>query len=213
MAVATDGKYIYTSIYNEDGRIDVYSMDGKKVKSCVVSDIDGIRNLAYDGQYLYAGDYSTKMHVINPVTMKLMKSIDISEYSRHLAYIPTLDGGKGGFEVGDWESSIYMAKDGSKLATGPVLKGASGTAYYDGKLYAFEQGNEANAYTIGIYDMASGERVGSLDMGKYLEIDNISSYKAGGMSSFVSPEGITYMLLLCSVRVRLPSSSFWIWAA
>ncbi len=32
-----------------------------------------------------------------------------------------------------------MAKDGSKLATGPVLKGASGTAYYDGKLYAFEQ--------------------------------------------------------------------------
>ena len=135
--------------------------------------IDGIRNLAYDGQYLYAGDYSTKMHVINPVTMKLMKSIDISEYSRHLAYIPTLDGGKGGFEVGDWETSIYMAKDGSKLATGPVLKGASGTAYYDGKLYAFEQGNEANAYTIGIYDMASGERVGSLDMGKYLEIDNI----------------------------------------
>ena len=195
MAVATDGKYIYTSIYNEDGRIDVFSMDGKKVKSCVVSDIDGIRNLAYDGQYLYAGDYSTKMHVINPVTMKLMKSIDISEYSRHLAYIPTLDGGKGGFEVGDWETSIYMAKDGSKLATGPVLKGASGTAYYDGKLYAFEQGNEANAYTIGIYDMASGERVGSLDMGKYLEIDNISSYKAGGMSSFVSPEGITYMLL------------------
>ena len=35
---------IYTSIYNEDGRIDVFSMDGKKVKSCVVSDIDGIRS-------------------------------------------------------------------------------------------------------------------------------------------------------------------------
>ena len=196
MAIATDGKNIYTSVYNEDGKIDKFTMDGKLIKSYKVNGMDnGIRNLAFDGEYLYAGDYSTKMHVIDPATMKLVKSIDISEYSRHLAYIPTLDNGNGGFEAGDWETSIYMRKDGSKLATGPTLKGASGTAYYDGKLYAFEQGNEENAYTIGIYDIATGDRVGSLDMGKYLEIDKISSYKAGGMSSYVSPEGITYLLL------------------
>lgn len=195
MAIVTDGKYIYTAIYNEDGLIEKYTLDGKKIQSYKVNDVDGIRNLAYDGKYLYAADYTNNIHKIDPQTMEVVESIAISEYSRHLAYIPTLNGGNGGFETGDWETSIYIAKDGSKLATGPTLKGAAGTAYFDGKLYAFEQGNDANAYTIGIYDIATSNRIGSLDMGKYLEIDNMSAYKAGGMSSFVSPEGITYLLM------------------
>lgn len=132
--------------------------------------------------------------------MENVEDIAISEYSRHMAYIPTLDNGNGGFEVGDWESSIYVAKNGSKLGTGPTLKGAAGTAYYDGKLYAFEQGNESNKYTIGIYDMESGDRLGSLDMGKYLEIDDIASATAGGMSSFKANDGITYLLLALQRR-------------
>lgn len=195
MGIATDGKYIYTSIYNEDGLIEKYTLDGKKVQGYKIDDIDGIRNLASDGTYLYAGDYSNNIYKIDPKTMKKVETIAISEYSRHLAYIPTLDGGNGGFETGDWTTSIYIAKDGSKLGTGPTYLGAAGTAYYDGKIYAFEQGNDENAYTIGIYDMASGNRVGSLDMGKFLEIQKMSAYKAGGMSSFTSEDGITYMLL------------------
>ena len=195
MGVVTDGNNIYTSVYNEDGVIEKYTLDGKKVQSYQIDGIEGIRNLACDGQYLYAADYTNNIHQIDLKTMRKTKTIAISEYSRHLAYIPTLNDGNGGFETGDWTTSIYMAKDGSKLGTGPTLKGAAGTAYYDGKLYAFEQGNSENAYTIGIYDMATSERVGSLDMGKYLEIEGMSNYKAGGMSSFVSPEGITYMLL------------------
>lgn len=195
MAVATDGKYIYTSIYNEDGRIEKFDLDGNKIGSYKIEDIDGIRNLAYDGEWLFVADNTTNIHRVDPATMKNLEDIAISEYSRHMAYIPTLDDGNGGFEVGDWQSSIYVAKNGSKLGTGPILKGASGTAYFDGKLYAFEQGNEANKYTVGIYDMESGDRVGSLDMGKYLEIDDIASVTAGGMSSFKAQDGITYMLL------------------
>lgn len=195
MGVVTDGKNIYTSVYNEDGVIEKFTLDGKKIQSYQLDDIEGIRNLACDGQYLYAADYTNNIHQIDLKTMRKIKTIAISEYSRHLAYIPSLNNGNGGFETGDWTTSIYIAKDGSKLGEGPTLKGAAGTAYYDGKLYAFEQGNNENGYTIGIYDMATSERVGSLDMGKYLELGDMSNYKAGGMSSFVSPEGITYMLM------------------
>ena len=126
--------------------------------------------------------------------MENLEDIAISEYSRHMAYIPSLDDGKGGFEVGDWQTSIYVTKNGSKIGTGPILKGASGTAYYNGKLYAFEQGNDANKYTVGIYD-EENNRVGSIDLGKYVEIDNIAAVSAGGMSSFTGKDGITYMLL------------------
>ena len=195
MAVATDGECVYVSIYNEDGRIDKYDMAGGKLGSYKIDDIEGIRNLAFDGKYLYVADNTNYIHRVDPATMKNVENISISEYSRHMAYIPTLDDGNGGFEVGDWETSIYVAKNGSKLGTGPALNGASGTAVVDGKLYAFEQGNAANKYTIGIYDMESGDRVGSLDMGKYLEVGDISSATAGGMSSFTSKDGITYLLL------------------
>lgn len=194
MAVVTDGTYVYTSVYNEDGRIEKYDFDGNKLGSYKVDGLEGIRNMAYDGEWLYVADNTTNIHRVDPATMENLEDIAISEYSRHMAYIPSLDDGKGGFEVGDWQTSIYVTKNGSKIGTGPILKGASGTAYYNGKLYAFEQGNDANKYTVGIYDNENN-RVGSIDLGKYLEIDDIASVSAGGMSSFTGKDGITYMLL------------------
>lgn len=194
MAVVTDGTYVYTSIYNEDGRIEKYDFDGNKLGTYKVDGLKGIRNMAYDGEWLYVADNTTNIHRIDPATMENLEDIAISEYSRHMAYIPSLDDGKGGFEVGDWQTSIYVTKNGSKIGTGPILKGASGTAYYNGKLYAFEQGNDANKYTVGIYD-EENNRVGSIDLGKYVEIDNIAAVSAGGMSSFTGKDGITYMLL------------------
>lgn len=194
MAVVTDGTYVYTSIYNEDGRIEKYDFDGNKLGTYKVDGLKGIRNMAYDGEWLYVADNTTNIHRVDPATMENLEDIAISEYSRHMAYIPSLDDGKGGFEVGDWQTSIYVTKNGSKIGTGPILKGASGTAYYNGKLYAFEQGNDANKYTVGIYD-EENNRVGSIDLGKYVEIDNIAAVSAGGMSSFTGKDGITYMLL------------------
>lgn len=195
MAIATDGKYIYTSVYNEDGLINKYSLDGTYQGGFKLDGLDGVRNIAYDGTCLYVGDNTTDIHKVDPESMSVVETIPVSEYSRHIAYVPELDGGKGGFEVGDWETSIFVGKNGSKLATGPTLLGASGTACYDGRLYAFEQGNKANAYTVGIYDMATSERVGSIDMGKYLELSDISSATAGGMSSYTSADGVTYLLM------------------
>lgn len=194
MAVVTDGTYVYTSVYNEDGRIEKYDFDGNKLGTYKVDGLKGIRNMAYDGEWLYVADNTTNIHRVDPATMENLEDIAISEYSRHMAYIPSLDDGKGGFEVGDWQTSIYVTKNGSKIGTGPILKGASGTAYYNGKLYAFEQGNDANKYTVGIYD-EENNRVGSIDLGKYVEIDNIAAVSAGGMSSFTGKDGITYLLL------------------
>ncbi len=200
MGVVTDGEYFYTSIYNEDGRIEKYTLNGQFVANYLIDDIEGIRNLAYDGEYLYAADYTNSIHKIDPKDMSLVESISISEYSRHLAFVPTLDGGNGGFEVGDWNTSILVAKNGSKLGTGPTLQAANGTAYYDGRLYAFEQANDANYYTIGIYDLATNTRVGSIDMGQYLEINDIASAQAGGMSSFKDKSGATYLVMALQRR-------------
>lgn len=200
MAVATDGKHVYTSIYNEDGVVNRYSLGGEFLGSFKIAGLDGIRNMTFDGTHFYVGDNGNNIYQVDMDSHAVLDTIAISEYARHLAYVPELDNGRGGFEVGDWETSIYVARNGSKLATGPALKGAAGTACVDGKLYAFEQGGEANAYTIGVYDMATGQRTGDIDMGRYQEIPDMASVTAGGMSSFTAADGTTYLLMALQRR-------------
>ena len=194
MGVASDNNYIYTSTYSKDGRINKYSMAGEYIGSFDIDGVEGIRNIVYDGTDFYVGDYSTSVYKVDMDTHTVLETLSISEFSRHLAYIPELDGGNGGFEVGDWETSIYITKNGSKIGTGPTLLGASGTAYHDGLLYAFEQGGE-NIHTIGIYDFATSQRVGSIDVGAYSELDDISTASAGGMSVISRPDGSKLLAL------------------
>ena len=194
MGIASDNKFIYTSTYSVDGLINKYTMAGEFVESFTIDGIEGIRNIAYDGENFYVGDYSTSFYKVDMDKHEIIETLSISEYSRHLAYVPDLDNGNGGFEVGDWETSIYVTKNGSKIGNGPTLLGASGTAYHDGLLYAFEQGGE-NAHTIGIYDFNTLQRVGSIDMSEYSELGDISDASAGGMSVVNRPDGSAFIAM------------------
>lgn len=194
MGIASDNNFIYTSTYSKDGYVNKYSMDGEYIESFTIDGIEGIRNIVYDGNDFYVGDYSTNIYKVDMEAHMVLATMTISEFSRHLAYIPELDGGNGGFEVGDWETSIYVRKDGSKIGNGPTLLGASGTAYNDGLLYAFEQGGD-NTRTIGIYDFATSQRVGSIDVTAYSEITGISTASAGGMSVVSRPDGSKFLAL------------------
>ena len=194
MGIASDNNFIYTSTYSKDGYVNKYSMDGEYIESFTIDGIEGIRNIVYDGTDFYVSDYSTSFYKVDMESHTVLATMTISEFSRHLAYIPELDGGNGGFEVGDWETSIYVRKDGSKIGNGPALLGASGTAYNDGLLYAFEQGGD-NTRTIGIYDFATSQRVGSIDVTAYSEITGISTASAGGMSVVSRPDGSKFLAL------------------
>lgn len=194
MAVASDCKYIYTSVYGEDGRINRYDLNGNYLEHFYISSIDGIRNITYDGSDFWVSTVASYIYKVDMSTHKVLETHPISEFARHLTYIPELDGGKGGFEVGDWKSSIYINRIGSKIGTGPELLGACGTAFYDGKLYAFEQGGQ-NAYTVGIYDFATNKRIGEIDLSQYAGLNNLESASAGGMSIIHTPEGLTLLAL------------------
>lgn len=202
MGIASDGKYIYTSTYAVNGRINKYTMDGKYVETFTIDGVEGVRNITYDGEHFYVGDYSTNIYMVDMDTHSILKTLPISEYSRHLTYVPDLDGGKGGFEVGDWETSIYVTKNGSKISNGPSLLGASGTAYHNGLLYAFEQGGD-NAHSIGIYDFNTLERKGTIDMGAYAELGDLIDASAGGMSVISRPDGATFLAMV----LQIPNSA------
>ncbi|MGN1263244.1 MAG: hypothetical protein ACI4TW_04340, partial [Prevotella sp.] len=193
MAVASDGNYIYTSVYSEDGKINRYSLNGTFIESFVIDGMEGIRNLTYDSEYFYATDNLNDFKKIDMQSRTVLETIAISEYARHISFIPDADGGNGGFEIGDWQTSIYVDRNGSKQGDGPALLGAAGTAYHNGKLYAFEQGSTDNAYSIGVYDYATGERTGEINLADYVELSLDESTMAGGMSTVTTPEGMTYL--------------------
>ncbi len=194
MAVASDNRYIYTSVYAEDGRINKYSLTGELLETFVIDGLDGVRNLAWDGECFYAADNLTYIHRIDMDSHELLESIPISEYGRHIAYIPELNGGQGGFEVGDWETSIFVAKNGSKLGDGPSYLGAAGTGYHDGRIYAFEQGGD-NTVTIGVYDFGTSQRIDSIDISRYSEIGSTADFSAGGMSVIEREDGVAVLAL------------------
>ena len=194
MAVASDGKYVYTSVYTENGRINKYDIKGKYLDHFYIKGLNGVRNLTFDGENFWAADGNTYICMIDMDRQVILEQHNISEYARHLTYIPELDNGKGGFEVGDWDTSIYVSRRGAKLGDGPRYKGAAGTAYCDGKLYAFEQGN-ANAHTISIYDFKTNKRIGEIDLENYVGLNHTLSSVAGGMSVVNTPEGLTFLAL------------------
>lgn len=205
MGVASDCRYIYTSVHNEDGRINKYDLNGRFLEHFNIPGLDGIRNITYDGHDFWVSTVTTYIYKVDMEKHAILGQYPISEYARHFTYVPDLDGGKGGFELGDWETSIYTARNGSKISTGPSLRGACGTAYHDGKLYAFEQG-AGNPYTIGIYDFNTSERIGEINLGLYAGLSNIESASAGGMSVVHTPEGLT--LLAVGIQNTMASSQF-----
>lgn len=195
MAIASDCRFIYTSSHNEDGRVNKYDLNGHLLDHFYIKGLDAIRNITFDGHDFWVSTVNTNIYKVDMDAHTILETHPISEYARHLTYIPDLDGGKGGFEVGDWNTSIYTNAIGSKIGTGPVLHGACGTAYHDGRLYAFEQGG-TNAYTIGIYDLQTCQRIGEINLGHYVGLNKIESASAGGMSVIRTPEGLV-ILAIC----------------
>ena len=103
MGIASDGEYIYTTMHSVKGAVNKYTLDGEFVEGFIVDGVDnGILNLAYDGEDFYASTNGNWIYKIDMNKRVATDTISISEVARHLAYIPDLDNGRGGFEVGDW---------------------------------------------------------------------------------------------------------------
>ena len=190
--VASDGKFLYTSIWNISGMFNKYTLDGQFVETFVIDGVDALRNLTCDGTYFYGGATGSTVFKLDFENKELIETFSVSEIVRHCTYIPDLNNGEGGFEVGDWETSIYVSKSGAKIGTGPSLLGAFGTAYHDGYIYAFEQSSE-NHYSIGKYDYKTLARVDEINPDYYDGLNITSGMLAGGLSAFTTQEGVVVM--------------------
>ncbi|MCM1531295.1 MAG: choice-of-anchor J domain-containing protein [Bacteroides sp.] len=203
-AVVTDGQYIYTAMRNKNGEFNKYSMAGDFIESFTIENVGSVINIAYDGRYFYTSGNSATMYCLDFESRRIVEEISLAYTARHCAYIPELDNGKGGFEVGDWTTSYLVNKSGAFIGQGySGLDGAYGAAYHNGKIYYAQQG-EAGLCEIMEVDLETLQPTGnSVDLRNYTQIGLPSDARSGGLTSFEVANGTAVLI----VNIQLPDAN------
>ncbi|MFC1734008.1 Omp28-related outer membrane protein, partial [candidate division KSB1 bacterium] len=132
----TDGNYIYLSCWSptsyNTGYFYRYSKTGAFVDSFTITGVAGIRDLAFDGTYMYGGAAGNIIYKMNFSNQTLVSTIvcPTSVAARHICYVPD----SNAFWCGDWATDMWMVNmTGNIIATIPSsthgLTATYGSAY------------------------------------------------------------------------------------
>jgi hypothetical protein len=123
-----DGTYYYTTRW-QSNLFHKYNMDGTLVEAFSIPGVTAMRDLAFDGTYMYGGAAATTIYQMDFVTKTLIGTITSPVIVRHIAYDPRFDA----FWVGNWDTPIVLVnRSGQQLASIPnTLIAKYGSAYDD----------------------------------------------------------------------------------
>ncbi|NPD84172.1 T9SS type A sorting domain-containing protein [Lentimicrobium sp. L6] len=191
--VETDGQYIYTAHWN-DVNIFKYEMDGTFVESFTIPGVDnGLQDLAYDGQYFYAGDGSdgsmdifemdfTNKTLVSTITADAPGITGIL----HIAY----DNQQDAFWCGNWEEITCVNRAGEMISPVVMLitpvNGVEGAAYGS----AFDPYSEGGPYLwlnmIAITPVMNGIQLVQYDpiAGEYTGVAHNYTSDLGGLYGY-----------------------------
>ncbi len=132
--IETDGNHVYCPTWNST-TITRYDMDGANPTDFTIAGVTGLRDLAYDGTYFYGASATMALKVMDFTNETLVASINASCAGvtgiRHIAYDPTLDGGNGGFWIGNWAELGAINMEGTQLIANQGNESCYGSAYDD----------------------------------------------------------------------------------
>ncbi len=151
-----DGSYYYTTRWASN-LIHQYDLDGNLVQEFSIGGVSGLRDLAFDGTYMYGGAASTTIYQMDFNSMTLVSSISSPQQVRSISYDEGSQGAPG-FWCANWDTDLTLVgMDGSTIATIPAATHGFGGMYgsaYDAFtpggpfLWVFDQGAGAGTPQI-----------------------------------------------------------------
>ncbi len=160
-----DGTYFYSTRWATN-LIHKYNATGTTMlEEFSIPGVSGLRDLAFDGTYMYGGAASNTIYQMDFVTKTLIGTITSPVPVRFIAY----DEGSDAFWVGDWASPpTLVSRTGATLATITTGFVAQYGAAYDNVspggpyLWVFNQENTTGGIpqTISQWDIATGTATG-----------------------------------------------------
>lgn len=197
-ALYFNGEY-WASQWNSDTLLR-YNANGTLISKFQISGLTGTRSLTTDGTNLFAGTAGNTIYQINPGTQALTGTIasQAAVTARFVTYDPTLDGGNGGFWIGNFNTDIVsISMTGTVLSTIPIathtLSGMYGAAY-DGfssggpYLWVFNQGGP-NSSSIDQLQLPAGTPTG-VTRDVFLDFNTTYSLQTGLAGGLFVAQGI-----------------------
>lgn len=203
IVLAKVGDYYYADNWNIAGMIK-YDDRFQPVENIKIEGLPAIRGFASDGTSVYGVAGTKFIYEIDFEYKTIVNTIPVPEKARHITYIPELDGGNGGFQIGDYNTSIFIKKDGTKISDGfPGLVEANGAAYYKGKVYISQFTGKSNA-EIHEFDLATKQATGFVfDFAKFPEVqEKIAKYggSSGSMTLITLEDGTVCLVPIVQVN-------------
>ncbi len=200
----TNGVHFFTSTWNDD-YFQRYDMDGSNGVQFTIAGVGRVRDMAYveSTGLFYGSDASMTLYAMDLENQTLSATIPVTcsgvSGIRHIAYDPQLDGGAGGFWIGNWSSLGAIDMNGNQLVAGIVYNyGMYGSAYdnwtdpANPKLWIFCQNYVTGDDTmLAEYDINTQSFTGT----SYDVADNTGDGSAGGACSYVRPDGTVALVV------------------
>jgi hypothetical protein len=198
--VATDGTNIYTAKW-AGGDFYRFDMDGIQLDIFTVAGASDVRDMCYDGTYFYGGAAGMTIFIMDLANETLIGTIPVSCTGvtgvRHIAFDPELDGGNGGFWVGNWGELGAITMAGAQIYAN--IAGNPGDLYgsaydewtADGPyLWLFSQGGSGN--DIHQFDIATQTLTGVVHDAS--DIPGNTGLMAGGLDTYINDAGVFCMI-------------------
>jgi len=173
-----------------------WDASGGFIEKFIIPGLTGVRSITFDGTHVFAGANTTTIYRIDPVTRTLAPPhINSSSASnvRHCSFDASLDGGNGGFWVGNFGTDIdAVAMNGAVITNVPAathgLLGMYGSAFDNltaggPYLWIFDQGG-TNTTQLERITLANGMTTGAASHDVFLDFTatyGLASGLAGGL--------------------------------
>lgn len=195
--------------------INVLSSTGALVETFQVSGLTGTRGMTTDGTNIYISNNTASLSIVNPTTKALTGTIPVTVTPatniRYVTYDPSLDGGNGGFWVGNFNTDFFaISMTGTQLSSIPAAThtctGVYGLALDSATntLYAYAQIAPSNDVIVPV-SLPSGTPSPAYDVFENdLSTGTTTSSLAGGI--FVSNQVISGQTTIIGVSQATPSN-------
>ena len=202
-AAFIEGDRMYVSNWNNQD-INVYNLsDMALVESYSFNEqVSQALNMVKVGNYIYMAGDQNDVLVLDAATMEIANYLRTDEPVVYICHVPDLDGGNGGFIMGDWTTLHFTDMRGREIEapcvvdiTGLMI---SGMAYHKGMLYILSQSGSgaAELYTV---DFSTGEYVGKKVLSEEYRLASIEpnyGFSAGGLGVGMLPDSSVVLLAM-----------------
>ena len=157
------GNYFF-SAWNAADQFSLVDSLGQFQGEITIAGVGAVRGMTFDGTFIYAGNNTTAIQVINPVTRQKVRQFTVPTTVGNVRWItfnPAGNNGQGSFYVGNFDTDIFQINKptgttafliNSIPAATHGLTGMYGVAYQpngaNSKFWAFDQGQVESAAVI-----------------------------------------------------------------